>query len=320
MDEKIVIVTNKGPIHSIMFSDLKNVENVIYLEEKISLSNPILRIINKVHESRKVRKLIKIPYRKIWYDLYNISKVTSDSCYKYKIIFTDVTVTDYTVEYLKEMKKKNNIELNLLMINPLNKPDKYTGTITNYLNDNLFHNIYTFDEKDAKKYGFIYETNIYSQQVLPKMKEKYDLLFVGNDKGRAALLYTIYKKANLLGLKCKFIINNLEDGTPKIEGIEYNRELSYLDILKLVQESKALLEILQEGQGGATFRTYEAICYNKILVTNNQYVVDFPMYNERYVQIITNTEEISFQKIENYREVDYNYQGEFSPIHFICRV
>ena len=50
--------------------------------------------------------------------------------------------------------------------------------------------------------------------------------------------------------------------------------------------SKAVLDIVQDGQVGLTIRTMETICYRKKLITNNTDVINYDFYNPDNIFVI----------------------------------
>ena len=50
--------------------------------------------------------------------------------------------------------------------------------------------------------------------------------------------------------------------------------------------SKAVLDIVQEGQIGLTIRTMETLCLHKKLITNNKDIVNYDFYNKNNIFII----------------------------------
>ena len=66
-------------------------------------------------------------------------------------------------------------------------------------------------------------------------------------------------------------------------------------------------------QKALTLRPYEAVVYNRKLLTNNRSILDFKYYNSRYMQLFERAEEIDWDWIAADTEVDYGYQGDYSP-------
>ena len=87
-----------------------------------------------------------------------------------------------------------------------------------------------------------------------------------------------------LGLKTKFIIT--ADGRLAKKKNYYSKPISYSKVVELVNESRAVLNIVMPNQTGATLRDYESV-FNAIkLITNNQSVKDYAFYKEENVFIL----------------------------------
>ena len=110
-------------------------------------------------------------------------------------------------------------------------------------------------------------------------------------KDRLDLLHSIYKK--LVYINKKFFITDvpLYKQIPKC-GIEYNNYIGYEKVLDYIMQSNCILEVVQGVQTGLTYRVYEALCYNKKLLTNNQEVLNLPFYNKNYIHFFEKPEDI----------------------------
>ena len=89
--------------------------------------------------------------------------------------------------------------------------------------------------------------------------------------------------------------------------------LPYEENIAKILESNCILEIVREGFIGFTQRYYEAIVYNRKLLTNNAEIKELPYYDERYMQYFEKPEDIDWDWVKDPEEVDYCYQGDFSP-------
>ena len=109
------------------------------------------------------------------------------------------------------------------------------------------------------------------------------------------------------------------------DGEKYNQNINwirksipYSNVLKNVSESNCILEILQNNQAGPSLRFFEAVFYNKKLLTNNCHIVDFPYYNPQYMKFFKGTDDIDIEwLLDNSINVEYNYKGDFSPLHML---
>ena len=66
-----------------------------------------------------------------------------------------------------------------------------------------------------------------------------------------------------------------------------------------------------------SLRYFEAIVYNKKLLTNNPEVVELPYYDERYMRVFESIEDIDVDWVKAIEKIDYKYKGEFSPLGII---
>jgi hypothetical protein len=91
----------------------------------------------------------------------------------------------------------------------------------------------------------------------------------------------------------------------------------YNDVLTKELEAKCILDIVQEGQIALSLRPYEAVCYNRKLLTNNRTILKFPFYNPQYMQFFEKVNDIDWNWVKEDIAVDYHYNGEFSPIRLL---
>ena len=98
----------------------------------------------------------------------------------------------------------------------------------------------------------------------------------------------IYHELKTSGLKVKFIVKKEEK--EKINVTEdfnlIDRNISYENVLKLNNLSKAIVEINQSQQNGLTVRALEALFTEKKLITNNLDIINMDFYNKNNIFII----------------------------------
>lgn len=177
--------------------------------------------------------------------------------------------------------------------------------------------VVTYDHNDADENQLIYHPDPYSilpYGLLNAPNEKSQMIFYGYAKDRAKTLLSIYDKMKECGLRCDFGIPDLteEDCINRAE-LANAQFTPYLDYLGKVQSSDCILEIIQGGSRGCTFRTWEAVVYNKRLVTNNQCVKEEAFYNSDYIQVIESFESLDLGWLKKDVNVDYNYADKLSP-------
>ena len=118
------------------------------------------------------------------------------------------------------------------------------------------------------------------------------MFFVGRDKGRLDQIHELEQKLREQGLKAYFYIcADREFLTWKRR--EYRHFLPYEGYLDLLKDSRAILNIVPEGQKSITQREMETVFDGVKCITNNKGILDFAFYDEsRYFLLDDNYEEI----------------------------
>lgn len=311
---RFIIIEPDGDISRWLFSDLENRPNVDVLLKPVNLNNKILKFIRKIHFSYKLNSIINLPCKSIWDKFYTLSKYKFSDEYEYIIIIGNFAINQFDLNYLDRIRKSYNAKIALLFTDPVCSEHAIRAyeTTKKFKYDFIF----TFDPGDAKKYNFTYTGPLYSYKTVKSEKPVRDIYFVGVNKNRIGILRDIYKKLNTAGIKCDFYVADVDKNDIKDDGIIYNERCSYEEVVNRIQRYNAILDVVQEGQTGATFRYFEAICYNKKLVTNNNNVKYLPFYNPDNILIFDDVNEIDPDWLLK-PAVDYGYSGEFSPVRLL---
>ena len=163
----------------------------------------------------------------------------------------------------------------------------------------LFDNIFVFDKNDLEKYpdaNFKHENNFYIKPVdLDCKKGNYDLFYVGAYlDDRKNILENLHQNLSPF-LKTKFILGISQwDSRENANGIEYiNSHTSYYDNLRMMQHTKALIDIKRDEHDGLSLRFFEGIGYNKKVITNNNTVKNFDFYHPDNIFITQDFTEVS---------------------------
>lgn len=183
----------------------------------------------------------------------------------------------------------------------------------------------SFDNGEAEKYGMAFCPE-YSSIVDLSEHDKYpscDVFFCGKAKDRYETLIKYYHYLTNKGLRCHFFITQVPQEDQIIgEGLFYNRFMPYKEMLCRSINAKCLLDINQKyAYGGYTSRFYEAIMYNRKLISDNPITKDSPFYQKNDMVYVSKPEEITDDFINNLNSaVDFHYNGEFSPLRMIERI
>lgn len=311
---KFIIIDDENELFNIMFYDLNFNKEV----EKISHFVPDSKIMNylrKFHFNSKINSRINLPFKCIWKNKYTIYNYNYDSEEQYFILFLNGCLRFYyDRKILSDFKRKHpNVSLVLLLYDSHANPNSQFAL----RKKDLFDLIFTFDPKDAytHDYEYIYSTLSDITPLLKKKENKSDIFYVGRAVNRLPLMHKVLKKISDNVKNCDFYISGIKNKNDCIypDIIEYNKYIPYNKVLEKVLNTDCLIEFVMPNQTGITLRTCEAIIFNKKLITNNKELVNTPFYNPKYMKIFNDETDIDIEFIKRNIEVDYKYDGIFSP-------
>lgn len=170
--------------------------------------------------------------------------------------------------------------------------------------------LWSFSADDCKEYHMSYNSTYYFEEPTAYTEGSIDtdIFFVGADKGRYGKLMELKGVAEKAGLKTDFRI--IRDAGSNASG-NYSLRLDYEEAVRLIKKSRAVLEILQEGQTGMSLRPMEAIFFGKKLITDNVAIQAEKFYHNRTVLILDGREAEKGFSHSLYRFVREN-DGKFS--------
>lgn len=302
--------------YSICVEDLRDVDGIKVVSAPADHLNHIKRLIFAIHTSPRIAKSIKLPFKELWYRHYFKADFNNSKPYAFLLLNHSLSFSYF--QYLKQNYKGCKI---VLLHRDLVKVCKRCapGLMEN---PNIDLEM-TFDKGESQLYGLPHFDEFESLIEIPRLNTyESDVYFAGKAKDRLSILLAIYKRITSFGLNCKFYLT----GVPKDEqvclpGIEYSDSfMTYREMLYHTVNSKCVLEINQGGADGYTSRFLEAVMYNKKLITNNTFIKQSKFYSPESILCFNKLEEIEKDFIIDNRRIDYNYNGEFSPLRMIERV
>lgn len=228
----------------------------------------------------KDKSIIGRVLRELWFRFHLPEQVWYIKVHKeiYNIIVQDPLITKEYLKWLKKIKPKAKI---YFMYGNMVGNAKHI--LPNEIPDGI--SVWTYDSYDAKKYGLNLYEGGYSRSFIGNKKEtKYDVFYVGADKGRGEFLMELQRQMEVLGVKTKFIITAGSILSKKKK--YYSKPISYSKVIEYVNKSKAVLNIAMPNQTGVTMRDYESIFNEVKLITNNQSIKHFTFYKEENVFIL----------------------------------
>jgi hypothetical protein len=297
-------------------SKRENVKSVIGFVPK----NKFMKILFRLHHSKTTNKFFSLPFKSLWFNSYFKNDFVDQSKPIVFIFDAKWMQYDYMRNYVVWLRKKfsgcklvaNYIDI-VSTWEDCAKPDAIR---------HLFDILVTYDKDDAQKYNMLYHPTVYAEATIsrPNNMPMTDVFFVGLAKNRMKTILDTYDTLEKAGLNCYFyVLNAKPSDKQERRGINYvdGKWLPYEDCIQYVQHTKCVLEIMQQGAKGETLRTWEAITYGKMLLTNNSAIMESKFYNPDYVSIISKNGEIETQRIKDYECRQNPLRTQITPEGFL---
>ena len=222
--------------------------------------NIILRIM------REIWFRLNLPGRRMW---YNKSEFKKDA--DIYLLYDPLLVSDY-FEWIKE----NNPNARII----LSYENRADSTI-NPASVGTFVEKWSYDKDDCKQYSMKYlHPNYFEEYAFDssKYEKKWDVLYLGRDKGRLEQILEYEHLFKKQGLRTYFHIC-ADRSYMKYKNRMYKSVISYKEYLELLKNSKAILNIVREGQTSITQREMEAAFDGVKCITTNKAVMEFELYD-----------------------------------------
>lgn len=252
-------------------------------EPWLIFSNKFIRTICHIHLSPRFNSRIKFPLRRFWMPIILKNTFPKDEAICIIINAHFYSLVDAgLIRYIRSVYKEAFFVFTF--------SDKYDYFKNNYKDfpsveklKSTFDLVITYNTADAEKLGIILDrpcipTVLNASNVLDGYTS--DVFFVGSNKGRIDTIHKIYKICKSNGLDCDFHIMNVPPEKEYYkDDISYNSPIPYSEVLERSSKTKCILNVVQDSGEGVTLRDYEAIHFNKLMLTNNGALKVTRIYN-----------------------------------------
>ncbi|TNJ43178.1 hypothetical protein KFZ70_11080 [Tamlana fucoidanivorans] len=194
----------------------------------------------------------------------------------------------------------------------------------NHLLNDVFNRIFSFDLEDVKTYNFEHITNyIYLDKQDIRHDFEYDLFMVMSPDQRIKQLNKLAKKLDDNNVSYKFIVVSKKRPSNLYKGIEHsNNDIDTTQLNLYLNRSKVMLDLVRKGHNGLSFRIFEALAYQKKIITTNHTVKEYAFYKANNI-LVLNDDDFSinpqFFKTE-YIPLEKNIYYKFTVDHFVEQV
>lgn len=326
----VVVLTANDPVS--LCSTWRDVDDISYVKidypDGRKPVNGFIGLLCRFIMSRRINYYVSLPFKEHW-----MSRLMPEDAYppdvKLVIVEEGCSFMLYRecIEYMR--RRWPGVMIVFRLLNPMSaflgpsiseKEFRRQGEQLISSLSKIYDRVYAWDKKDAVKYGWSYIGPVVSLEGLPgKQYPESDLFFVGLNKGRLSKVYRILDWAHSNGFTTDFhVIGVPENEQRRCAGIEYNRFLSYREVLARMISTRCIVELVPPGQRYLTLRPFEAVAFGKKLLTDNPEVKGMPYYDPRqmFVEEKLNTIDRRFLD-DSYLA---NYGGDWSPVNFINHV
>lgn len=164
-----------------------------------------------------------------------------------------------------------------------------------------FDAIFSYDKKDVEKFGFTFITNYIYDDFIEKRDIEHFVFSICSYDKRFYFLKKIVDKLTKIDISYLFIVK--KERPMKDKKIQFTKHYIALDVVKeLISKSKVLVDIQKKNQTGLSFRVFEALGFDKKLITNNQDIVNYDFFNANNIFVIS---ENNFEIPKPFFESDY---------------
>lgn len=171
-------------------------------------------------------------------------------------------------------------------------------------------------------YFYIFSPYRFNQYAhLPPVKSKRDVFFVGEEKGsRKKELSQIAAALENAGLTYEFrLVRQRRHGHHwQDASTDY---LPYSQVIHRIESSRAILELISNGQTGLTQRPYEALFFRKKLITNSDEVRHYDFYRPENIFILgkRNMEDLPQFLRAPYQPLPEAIINQYDFLHWLAR-
>jgi len=253
-------------------------------------------------------KIGQFKHKNIWARIYNsLSKIFLNKNPKL------IKRQDYIIDTLKKLGKQDQI----LVINPelidlsYHKQIKeFTKKYKAYLYDSMarcsilhlldgiFDEIYSFDKEDIQNYGFKPTTNYNYIEKIHKSAPsdiKNEVLYVASFDKRISKIIELQAYFERLNKSYQFIIIGKKTTLYKWKHI-FSTQLKKIDLRRnrinqnqlhtYYKHTQVVIDLVRINQTGLSFRIFEAMAFEKKVLTNNKTIVEYDFYNPSNILVI----------------------------------
>lgn len=208
-----------------------------------------------------------------------------------------------STEFVHYLKKKYNLARFIIY---LSADIRNYGFTKDYLSQ--FDKVMTYSMNDSREFNLIYKSWFFSDEEYND--KKYDIAFIGSiHKSRLNILELIKKDISFS--RFFYIYTDRLSYIKTIWSWQhmsrdiYFESLPYNDYIRILSESRAILDIPTDGQTNITTRPIEALATNTKVITTNKYIRNYDFYDDDNIYII-DKENVNLSNLKDWISKPYS--------------
>ena len=304
-----------------IFRDLTSEEAkkiIDFLPSHKRYTNSILNKAEKICLSYQLNSKLHVPFQSVF---YNLDAYKYEPQHTYHMIMPTMSISKFSVQYLRTFKEKHsNVKLYALVTDSMHASSPHMNLVRKKLFSDMWDKVLTYDKYDAKEYGFTWFGYSYysSYDFVDPDPVESDIYYVGYDKGgRDNLVKELFVNLQENQCNCRFNVVASPTSMKDSSFVYMAEKISYPQVVSRVKSSNCIMEVLQENQESQSIRYFEAVIYNKKLLTNNRHVQELPYYDARYMKYFNSITDIDYEWVRKKENIDFQYDGRFSPLRIV---
>lgn len=178
--------------------------------------------------------------------------------------------------------RRNTEEMNCFLWDGFDNYNKPKSTLL------LFDKVFSYDRKDAAKYNFTFLTNYIYDSEIKNLEPTQTVFNISTYDKRFRFLEKIANYLEVKNISFLFITRKNKKGNHKLIKI-VDQYIPLHEVKKIIASSLILVDIQKNNQSGLSFRVFEALGYQKKLITSNADIVNYDFYDKNNIWVISET-------------------------------
>lgn len=316
MKYNYVFFASKANYYKYMYQEMVTQSNVQIFWDKadlLPLLSPVEQKLSKIHLLEHTNALFQLPLKKIWY-FRAVKRIMFSNPNPICFIWHHHYISEIQNGMIEYLRKRFPNSKHIYFFT---EPQEVNNETVRYYQEKM-DIVSIFDPHMAEKYNMLFIPNVYPNKRFKAVTSyKYDICFIGNDKGRREELLKISQLCKEKAIRAAFYVRkdvNCDSDIDSEQGVNYiHGKLTYAEILEITEQSRCILEMRVAPHYACSLRVQEAVIFNKKLVTNNRNIYDMPCCKDsKWISYFETPETIDWDFVLREENVNYDYNLEYS--------